>query len=372
MDNHQLKIKINGKESSYGHGKKKKKNRKESVQPHQKEIPVKEDLKEEELPIIIVDESAAAAEKKEEEFEWVLPEETPEKTKSSKDTSTKPSYIEDLRQMNKEKGKSSKVRPAPFGKKKKLVPPSFSKQLLVSIGMAIGIGTCLGFLILGVMNMSESPVNPSVPAATPATTETTDTQETPAAVNGDGTATIPAQSISVLQAGAFTTKDGANAEMDRLKAAGFPAVAVGSEPTFVLMAVGHSVDGMKQIATGVQAKGFEPFAKELTLSEKTIDSLTEQDTLLLQEGQVLYSQLTVATAQLLQGSSLDSATVESLNASFEKVAAIKEADLTDATKGWKTSLSGAFEDIKAYQESNSSETLWNAQQKLLDATAFLY
>ncbi|MGD7053497.1 hypothetical protein [Sutcliffiella horikoshii] len=375
MDNHQLKIKINGKESSYGHGKKKKKNRKESVQPQQKEIPVKEDLKEEELPIIIVDESAAAAEKREEEFEWVLPEETPEKTKSSKDPSTKPSYIEDLRQMNKEKGKSSKVRPAPFGKKKKLVPPSFSKQLLVSIGMAIGIGTCLGFLILGVMNMSESPVNPSVPAATPATpatTETTDTQETPATVNGEGTATIPAQSISVLQAGAFSTMDGANAEMDRLKAAGFPAVAVGSEPTFVLMAVGQSVDGMKQIATGVQAKGFEPFAKELTLTEKTMDSLTQQDTLLLQEGQVLYNQLTVATAQLLQGSSLDSATVESLNASFEKVAAIKDAELSDATKGWKSSLAGAFEDIKSYQESNSAETLWNAQQKLLDATAFLY
>ncbi|MEA3321043.1 MAG: hypothetical protein U9Q88_13630 [Bacillota bacterium] len=372
MDNHQLKIKINGKESSSGHGKKKKKNRKESVQPQQKEVPVKEDLTEEELPIIIVDESAAAAEKKEEEFEWVLPKETPTPTKDSKDTSTKPSYIEDLRQLNKEKGKGSKVRPAPFGKKKKLVPPSFSKQLLVSIGMAIGIGTCLGFLILGVMNMSESPVNPSIPTAAPPTTDTTKTPESPSVVNGDGTATIPAQSISVLQAGAFSTMDGANAEMDRLKAAGFPAVAVGSEPTFVWMAVGHSVEGMKQIATGVQAKGFEPFAKDLTLSEKTMDSLTEQDTLLLQEGQVLYNQLTVATALLLQGGSLDSGTAESLNASFNKVTAIKEAELTDATKGWKSSLAGAFEDIKSYQESNNAETLWNAQQKLLDATAFLY
>ncbi|KPB05534.1 hypothetical protein [Bacillus sp. CHD6a] len=373
MDNHQVKIKINGKENSYGYGKKKKKHNKEKVQTQQKDVPVKDNLPEEEKPIIIVDETAAAAEKKEEEFEWVLPEETPAKPKNnSKDSSTKPSYIEDLRQLNKEKGKGSKVRPAPFGKKKKLVPPSFSKQLLVSIGMAIGIGTCLGFLILGVMNMSESPGNPSVPTSAPAPTGSKESTDTPAAANGDGSATIPAQNISVLQAGAFSTQDGAKAEMDRLKAAGLPAVAVGSEPTFVLMAVGHSVDGMKQIATGVLDKGFEPFAKEMTISEKTFDSLTPQDTQLLQEGQVLYNQLTVATALLIQGGSLDNATAESLNASFEKVAAIKDAELSEATKGWKTSLDGAYQDLKSYQDSKNAQTLWGAQQKLLDATAFLY
>lgn len=369
MDNHQMKIKINGKENSYGYGKKKKKNGKEKGKSQQKEVPVKDDFPEEERPIIIVNESAAAAEKKEEEFEWVLPEETPTTEKNTKSSSTKSSYIEDLRQLKKDK--SDKARQVPFGKKKKFVPPSFSKQLLVSIGMAIGIGTCLGFLILGVMNMSESPLNPTVPTTAPVAPETSNTPDAPA-VSGDGSATIPGQNISVLQAGAFSTMDGANAEMDRLKAAGFPAVAVGSEPTFVLMAVGQSVDGMKQIATEVQAKGFEPFAKEMALSEKTIDSLTQQDTLLIQEGQVLYNQLTVATASLLQGSSLDSSTAESLSASFEKVAAIKDAELTDATKSWKTSLAGAYEDLQSYQESNNAQSLWNAQQKLLDATAFLY
>ncbi|WP_404444103.1 SPOR domain-containing protein [Sutcliffiella horikoshii] len=371
MDNHQVKIKINGKENSYGYGKKKKKNTKEKGNPQQKDVPEKENFPEEERPIIIVNESAAAAEKKEEDFEWVLPEETPTPTteQNTKSSSTKPSYIEDLRQLKKDKGE--KARQVPFGKKKKFVPPSFSKQLLVSIGMAIGIGTCLGFLILGVMNMSESPLNPAVPTVAPATPETSNTPDAPA-VSGDDSATISAQNISVLQAGAFSTMDGANAEMDRLKAAGFPAVAVGSEPTFVLMAVGQSVDGMKQIATEVQAKGFEPFAKEMALSEKTIDSLTQQDTLLIQEGQVLYNQLTVATASLLQGSSLDSSTADSLSASFEKVAAIKDAELTDATKSWKISLAGAYEDLQSYQESNNAQSLWNAQQKLLDATAFLY
>ncbi|MCG1022189.1 hypothetical protein [Sutcliffiella horikoshii] len=370
MDNHQVKIKINGKEKPYGNGKKKK-NYKEKVPPQQKEVSIK-DIPEEELPIIIVDESAAAAEKKEEEFEWVLPKEPqkdPKKSKDPKDSQDKTSYIEDLRQMNKDKG--TKVRPTPFGKKKKLAPPSFSKQLLLSIGMAIGIGTCLGFLILAVMNMSGTPVNPEVPAAAPVTNQTNDAPETPA-VSGEGNAIIPAQTISVLQAGAFTTAEGANAEMERLKSAGFPATAIGSEPTYVFMAVGQNVEGMKQIAGAAQSKGFEPYAKDISLSEKTMNSLTDQDALLLQEGQVLYKQLTVATALLLQGSSLDAATSETLEASFDKVAAIKDSELTESIKEWKATLSGAYESLQSHQSSNNTEALWDAQQKLLDATKFLY
>lgn len=369
MDNHQVKIKINGKEKSYGNGKKKKKNYKEKVPSQQKEVSIK-DIPEEELPIIIVDESAAAAEKKEEEFEWVLPKEPPKNSKESKDSQDNTSYIEDLRQMN-NKDKGTKVRPTPFGKKKKLAPPSFSKQLLLSIGMAIGIGTCLGFLILAVMNMSGTPVNPEVPVAAPVTNQTNDAPETPA-VSGEGNATIPAQTISVLQAGAFTTAEGAIAEMEHLKAAGFPATALGSDPTYVFMAVGQNVEGMKQIAGVAQEKGFKPYAKDISLSEKTVNSITDQDALLLQEGQVLYKQLTVATALLLQGSSLDTATSETLRASFDKVAAIKDSELTESIKEWKATLSGAYESLQSHQSSNNTEALWDAQQKLLDATKFLY
>ncbi|MCM3619311.1 SPOR domain-containing protein [Sutcliffiella horikoshii] len=365
MDNHHVKVKINGKET-YGKGKKRKRNAKEKLPPQPNNGPIKDDFPEDDLPIIIVDESAAAAEKKEEEFEWVLPKEPLKDTsKSSGDNS----YIEDLRQLNKDKG--TKVRPAPFGKKKKLAPPSFSKQLLVSIGMAIGIGTCLGFLILGVMNMSGTPVNPEVPTTAPVAIDTTEAPETPA-VSGDGSATISAQTLSVLQAGAFSTAEGANAEIDRLRAAGFPAVAVSSDPTFVFMAVGQNVEGMKQIAGGAQAKGFDPYAKEISLSEKTMNSLSEQDVQLLQEGQVLYKQLTVATALLLQGTSLDAAASETLGASFDKVAAIQDSELTDSIKEWKASLSGAYENIRSHQSSNNTEALWDAQQKLLDATKFLY
>ncbi|KMJ60305.1 hypothetical protein AB685_05680 [Bacillus sp. LL01] len=366
MDNHQVKIKINGKEKSYGNGKKRKKNAKENVSSQQNNTPIKDNFPEDDLPIIIVDESAAAAEKKEDEFEWVLPKEPPKDAKESTENTT---YIEDLRQLNKDKG--TKVRPTPFGKKKKLAPPSFSKQLLLSIGMAIGIGTCLGFLILAVMNMSGTPVNPEVPASAPVTNETTETPETPA-VSGDGSATVSAQTISVLQAGAFTTAEGASAEIERLKAAGFPAVAVSSDPTYVFMAVGQNVEGMKQIAGEAQAKGFEPYAKELSLSDKTVNSLTEQDIQLLQDGQVLYKQLTVATALLLQGSTLDAATAETLGASFDKVAAIQDSELTESIKEWKASLSGAYESLQSHQQSNNNQALWDAQQKLLDATKFLY
>jgi hypothetical protein len=371
-----VKIKINGQEKSYGNGKKKKKRYKQEGQPDkQKDTPPvqREEVhnqfeEEEERPIIIVDEAAAAAEKKEEEeFEWVLPKE-PEK---QQEASGKTSYIEDLRQLNKDK--ETKARPAPFGKKKKLAPPSFSKQLFLSIGMAVGIGTCLGFLILAVMNMSDNPINPDVPAVAPVTPDNGNnpSDETPAA-SGEGSVTMASQTISVLQAGAFSTAEGANAEIDRLKTAGFSGVAVGSDPTYVLMAVGQNVDGMKQIAGLAQGKGFEPYAKDLTLTEKTVRSLTEQDVLIVQEGQTLYNLLAAAVSALLQGNSLDGASKESLEVSYNKVAAIKEEELSDATKQWKASLVGAYEILQSNQGGGSSPALWDAQQKLLEATVFLY
>ncbi|QFT90055.1 Stage II sporulation protein B [Bacillus sp. THAF10] len=372
MNNHQVKIKINGKEKHYQHGKKKKKH----YQPKEESPPVAPNeevssYSDEELPIIIVDESAAAAEKKEEdEFEWVLPKEPKKQEEQEKHenkaTSPKASYIEDLRKVNQSKGQAS-----PFGKKKKLQSPSFYKQLLLSIGMAIGIGTCLGFLILAVMKIPDSPLNPDVPAAAPVTSDNA-TNEKGTTAEGSNSFTIPAQTISVLQAGAFTTSDGATTEVNRLQSAGFPATSVGSEPTYVLMAVGKSVEGMKIVGADAADKGFEPYAKDLTFPGKTLESLSAKDVSLLEEGQSLYVQLVTATSMLLEGLTIDSATNEGLQSSLQKVEAINSSDLTEVTSGYKNALMSAYENLQMYQSSNNKQALWEAQQKLLDATSFLY
>lgn len=149
----------------------------------------------------------------------------PKNKKSKKSMKTKQPplklhILEDLRKVNQSKGQAS-----PFGKKKKLQSPSFYKQLLLSIGMAIGIGTCLGFLILAVMKIPDSPLNPDVPAAAPVTSDNA-TNEKGTTAEGSNSFTIPAQTISVLQAGAFTTSDGATTEVNRLQSAGFPATSV--------------------------------------------------------------------------------------------------------------------------------------------------
>ncbi|WP_078379526.1 hypothetical protein [Sutcliffiella halmapala] len=368
MDRQEVRIKINGQEKSFPS----KKNKEKKTGKTKTHIPETKtsSFPENDLPLIIVDEMAAAAEKKEEEeFEWVLPKE-PEKQVTPKTTP----YIEDLRNMNKNKSKGiTKKQPTPISKKKKLTPPSFPKQLFLSIVMAVGIGTCLGFLILAIMNMSDKPLNP----AQQVSGQTTDgangaTTENPGTTSGDQTVTLSSLGVAVLQAEVYSNSEAANAEIQKLQESGFSAISLDSELFFVFMAVGTGLDGMKEIGKEAEKKGFKPYAKEITIPEKTFSSITEQDALLLQEGQGLYKELIATSALLLQGGAIDPATVERMNGHYQKISAVKEENTTDGPKEWKTLLVGAYQNIQEYQSSKETNQLWDAQQKLLEATVFLY
>ncbi|MBM7620456.1 hypothetical protein JOC95_002309 [Bacillus tianshenii] len=369
---HEVKIRINGVEKSYHRNSKKKKGKNrhgtsmEDYQNPERETPIEED----DLPLIIVDETAAAAEKKEEEdFEWVLPKE-PVKPENKETTSEKTSYIEDLRQINKPKGKKSLPHSL---KKKKLAPPSFSKQLIVSIVMAVGIGTCLGFIILAIMNISsDNPLNPNQPVAG-SVSDQAENENTGTAGNSDGqSVTIPALGVAVLQGGALSSMEAANATIDSFKSQGFSAVAVGKDTIYVLVGIGQTVEGMKSLGTMASDKGLETYAKEFAIPERTFNSLNAQDAAVLQEGQSLYKELAATSSSLLQGGTLDSSAVEKMNGHFEKISAVKAEEMTDGPKQWKDLLVGAYQHIQQYQTSKDSSELWGAQQKLLEATAFLY
>jgi hypothetical protein len=326
-------------------------------------------MEEDDLPLIIVDETAAAAEKKEEEdFEWVLPKE-PAKQEKKDTTSGKTSYIEDLRKIN---TNGKKTRPHPLGKKK-MAPRSFSKQLILSIVMAVGIGTCLGFLILAIMNISsDNPLKPAQPVAGSVSDQADKDNTGTTGKSGEQSVTIPAQGVAVLQGGAFSTMELANATIDTFKSQGFSAASVGTDTIYVLVGIGQTVEGMKSIGALAADKGMETYAKEIAIPERTFNSLTAQDATVLQEGQGLYKELAAASSLLLQGSSLDSAAVEKMNGHFEKISAVKAEELTDLPKQWKELLVGAYQHIQQYQTSKDTSELWNAQQKLLEATAFLY
>ncbi|MFE7063080.1 hypothetical protein ACFVAD_13105 [Sutcliffiella sp. NPDC057660] len=369
---HEVKIRINGKEKSFHHHSKRKKGKKQSGTPvtsYQDHVQEDIHMEEGDLPLIIVDETAAAAEKKEEEdFEWVLPKEPVKQEK--KTTSGKASYIEDLRQVNKPNGK--KTRPFSLGKKK-LSPPSFSKQLILSIVMAIGIGTCLGFLILAIMNISsDNPLNPAQPVAG-SVSEQADKDDTgTTGKSGEQSVTIPEQGVAVLQGGALSNMESANATIETFKSQGFSAVAVGNDTIYVLVGVGQTVEGMKRLGAMATDKGLETYAKDFSIPERTFNSLTAQDATVLQEGQSLYTELAAVSSSLLQGGTLDSAAVEKMNGHYEKISAVKAEEMTDGPKQWKDLLVGAYQHIQQYQTSKETSELWDAQQKLLEATAFLY
>ncbi|WP_223702926.1 hypothetical protein [Sutcliffiella deserti] len=375
MDKHQVKIKINGKEKSFNEGDRKPVgNMYEETFTPNPTITERNDFPEEEdLPIIIVDELAASAEKHEdEEFEWVLPKEPVLENKQShkKEEKTKSkSYIEDLRTIKGGKGK--KNRPTPLGRKK-IASPSFSKQLIVSILMAVGIGTCLGFLILGIMNMSDGSLNPSQPAAAPVTEGTgTGTNETTKAT-GEQSVTLASQAIAVLQGGAFTTSDAATATIQQFQSKGFSAAAVNNDPIYVFVGIGQSVEGMKTLGGMATEKGLETYAKDFTIPEKTFTSLTTDDVLILQEGQALYKELLIASSLLLQGKEMDPALQEKIDNQYTKIADVEAGKLTEGPTQWKEYLTGAYQNLQQYQTTKDNQQLWDAQQKLLEATSFLF
>lgn len=349
----EVKININGKKRVVEEKKNMKKN---DVPPLQDEI-------DEGRPIIIVDETAAAIEK-EEEFDWVLPDkEVIEKIEEKEQNSTSTSYIEDLRALNQGKPKSGKPSKSSWKKKSSFSP---SKQWIISIMLAIGVGLGFGGVILYAMNIASTPTEPSAPVFNPIPDgEKTDENQGSDPPAGTGSYTFPALPVAVLQGGVFSSKDGANEVARTYEQKGMAGVTIEDDKVRVFVAIGDSVDAMKTLGTE------EEYAKDFLIPEKSWTSLTEHDVAMMEEAQPLFSELVTLSSKLLSGGSVDEQALAASRARAEKITSVSNESLSENMVKIKEDIVGAFTNIQTYASSQSKEELWKAQQKLLNITSIL-
>ncbi|WBL13990.1 hypothetical protein [Sutcliffiella sp. NC1] len=360
MKEQEVKININGKKRVVEEKKNMKKN----------DAPTLQDETDEGRPIIIVDETAAAIEK-EEEFDWVLPDkEVIEKKEEKEQNSTSTSYIEDLRALNQGKPKGGKPSKSSWKKKSSFSP---SKQWIISIMLAIGVGLGFGGVILYAMNIASTPTEPSAPVFNPIPDgEKTNDNEGGDPPAGTGQYTFPALPVAVLQGGVFSSKDGANEVARTYEQKGMAGVTIEDDNVRVYVAIGDSVGVMKAIGDSMEQIGTEKeYAKDFLIPEKSWTGLTEQDVTMMEEAQPLFAELVTLSSKLLSGSSVDEQALAASRARAEKIASVSNESLSESMVKIKEDIVGAFTNVQTFASSQSKEELWKAQQKLLNITSIL-
>lgn len=361
----QVRIKINGKVKTYVE--KEVENTEDDfiIQP----VHHKEEVEEErELPIIIFDEVASAVEKEEnnDEFDWVLPKETKEE-EQPKNELKKNTYIEDLREYQRKSYPKNTGHTSLWKKKAK---PGLMKQFILAAILAVGVGLGFGGVILSIMNMSNSPTEPAVPVTKPVDNPTgTDAPSNPTGAEK----AFPALTFAVLQAGVFSSNDGAEASINEYKSNGFPGVSVKDDNLFVFVGLAGDVEKMKTLASIVEEKGLEkPFAKEISTKEKSFNSLTEGDEQFFTNAPPLLSKMISISGKIIVGETVDTNEITTLIEQSAPIATISQDELSDPIKSIQQNFVAAIQDMNSYVTSNDRNDIVSAQQNLLTIIQQLY
>lgn len=358
MDKHkQISIKINGKQPK--------------VKKEQKE---KTDFVETKKPRIVIEneEVAAAHEEEEDDFTWVLPDESL-KSQTSKEKDIPVIPIEDLRHP-KTKG-PSKVPFKPNKPKKPKITAGFQlftlKQLVVSIALAIILGTGFGFMILKVVddgnagpNETEVPSQPSTSnGETPATGNE---EETPA--NSQAAIDLETFSAGIIQGGKFSTAESANTTVSDIKAKGFAATSVEMDGAFFVIAgIGNEQGSVGGIKNEYQESFPDFFAKTFEVPGGSYSNAGQGDSEAIKVSLPVYKELVALSSEAFSTGALDKGQLENLSTQINAVKEKNTDKLHDDLKKFHSEIETAFTQIKAFANNSDQKSLWQSQQSLLNA-----
>ncbi|WP_096153189.1 hypothetical protein [Bacillus sp. FJAT-45066] len=362
----QVRIKINGKIKSYVQKEVENKDKDILIQPSDSLYQENENEDVQDLPVIIFDEVASAVEKEDsdENFDWVLPKETNDK--KAKTAEKKNAYIEDLREYQR------KSYPKPTGTTslwRKKAKPGLIKQFIFSAILAIGVGLGFGGIILSIMNMSDSTIEPAVPVTKPIDNPTG--TDTPGDVTSGGLS-FPSFTFAVLQGGVFSSNDGADASINEYKTNGFPGVSVKDDNVFVFVGVASDVDTMKTLATIAEEKGLEPYAKEISTKEKKYESVTDKDKEFIQSAPPLLEKMIGVTGKILVGETVNPNEISSIVEQSATLATLNAEELSEPIKVLQQYFVATAQDMNSYTTSNDRNDIVSAQQNLLSIIKQLY
>lgn len=274
--------------------------------------------------------SAARDEKKEEEFDWSMPEEEEEANDDPKVVS---SYQE-------KKGSSKKT---PTKKNNRFFSSSF-KRVTTTIIFAVLIGSGLGIFAL---SLSSNNQTPSTSASTEPVSENGEADEA-AKQEDPGTTTEASNggdfSTFAVQAGLFSSEEGAKSVADQLISDGYAAATIGKDEGYYVIA---GIAGDKELTTALSKtlidNGMEAWGgKELSFP---IDASISDS----------FKKACELSAIAITGEQVPENEISALETAVNEISGDENAGLKE----------GILKSIE-YLKEPSAESGWKSQQALLD------
>ncbi|WP_187118815.1 SPOR domain-containing protein [Bacillus marasmi] len=227
-------------------------------------------------------ESSATEQSKEDQFDWILPERSPESVfqefKEIPDTKKSPLKPSKLKKS------SSKW----FSGKTKINRGIFA-TIFFAVFLAVILGTSFGLTMLKLVFIEKpmesetaQPVT-AIPQEQQATTEKT----------GGVVYTLPTISTWVIQESAYSNSEAAKSVVDEIKGKGISASIYEGEKSFILIGVADSKDSAKALGVKLTDSGIEdPFSKELSAGGKELKGINKDEKAFLEKLPSLFSAMT--------------------------------------------------------------------------------
>lgn len=342
-----ISIKINGKEPKV-----------------KKEVKEKTEFVEKEKPLILVEneEVAAAQEEEEDDFSWVLPDENLRNQKT-KEKEIPVIPIEDLRHTN----GPSKIPYLP--KKSKGIQVFSLKQFVISIALAIVLGTGFGFMILKVVeDVNAGPAENDNPTqVTTGNPAPTGKQEDPPA-SSQVAIDLETLSTGIVQGGKFTTAESANTTVSDIKGKGFAATTVEMDGAFYVIAGIGSEQGS---VGGIKAKYEEAFPEFFTKTFEvpggSYSNAGKMDAEAIKVSLPVYKELLTLSSQAFDTGAIDNGQLENLSKQITAVKEIKKDNLHAQLKEFNAYIESSFTQLQSFKDGGDEKSLWQSQQSLLNA-----
>jgi stage II sporulation protein B len=344
--NGRISIKINGQERNLDE---KDKESVESKVSHNSESNLENDLNDQ-------NDEVAVSKEPDEEFTWVLPnndEEIQEPIKVSpiedvRNTAHSSSFIKSVRSKSYRNGNNTSFKP-----------------FLISILLAIIVGSGFGIIMLKVFPEAE---------AQPTATEPTTSVTSPITEDNEGKTDSTSVSIelgtinaAVVQEGMYSSQDSAKTAVEAAKNSGSPAAAVGIDDSFyVFVGIGLEKENLANIATiFTEKQNKEPYSKPIELAGGDFSNLSEHDASFINDAQKLFSELIGQSSNAFQAKTISTEKWAVITELHQKLKSSEGLD--DHLKSFSEQITNAFNQLNTYQLNKSEAELLKSQQSLLDA-----
>ncbi|MFJ5758190.1 hypothetical protein ACIQAA_03350 [Neobacillus sp. NPDC093182] len=304
-------------------------------------------------------ETAAAKESIDESFDWIIPESAENDIQEYKVVSS----------QNQKKG--GKKKPASFTTFSMKRNGGVLKSIIVTAVFAILIGTSFGVLMLKLV-ISEN----SKPAVTEPVVVDKGSEKGPEATGGKSGSSIVlgAQTLFIVQGGAFSTKDAALDGANQAKGKGAPAQTLamnGNE--FLFLGAADSIETAKQLEGHYEANGFDDvLPKQIPIAEKTVSDINENEKSFLEAAPAIYQQLSKVTSNAIVSGNITSEASKEVSGFGNQLNQSADKLKNEKVKNLNKELSSALEKVEAFQEKKNKDSLVEAQQHLLNYLSIYY